>query len=178
MPTQVGMLEMGHPYSTSVSRGGGPRKCTDCDRGWGQRVCDVTKFIHIKHKIESDGVMDVFWQKGDGQKPPRIKPSRQSPGQNPGQNLRELKYVCKDICICACTTNIWGVRDVWQSVTGEGVKIGPKRRDVLYGRPQRYSANEIKTFLRLYEERLFKGIWQLVTRHSISDQRAPQCIGK
>jgi len=79
-------------------------------------------------------------------------PGQNLPDKNPGQNFPnknnlELKQTpCKDICMYACTTknrgvrDVWrtlgGSRDVWQSVTEEvGVKIGPKQRDVLYGRP-------------------------------------------
>src|SRR6218665_2357798 len=39
-------------------------------------------------------------RRGDGQKPPRTKPSRQkAPDKTPGQ-----KPSCKDMCMCACNT--------------------------------------------------------------------------
>jgi len=74
--------------------------------------------------------MDVFWQKGEGQKPPRAKPSRQKlrtkpPGQKPSWTKT---HVCMHVLL-----KIWGVqevwctlggsRDVWQSVTGGGSKL-------------------------------------------------------
>jgi len=60
-------------------------------------------------------------RRGDGQKPPRTKPSRQKiPGQNPpDKNPRELRQsLCKDICVYARSllgprpTKNWGFQDV------------------------------------------------------------------
>src|SRR6218665_955557 len=64
-------------------------------------------------------------------KNPRTKP--------PVKNLRELRQTpCKDIILCmyACTTKNRGVpRCVTKREREEGVKIGPKYRDVHYERP-------------------------------------------
>ena len=64
----------------------------------------------------------------------------------------------------ACTTKIGGVRDVWRTLWGpkmcdnvwqgrglRGVKIGPKYRDVLYGRPLAY--NTINLDLKYFYNR-------------------------
>jgi len=50
----------------------------------------------------------------DGQTPPRTKPSRQKTRTKlPDKNPHELRQTpCKDICMYACTTKNWGVRDV------------------------------------------------------------------
>ena len=55
--------------------------------------------------------MEVYWQKGNGQKPPRTKPSRQktlnkTPEQKPREPLRDTFLLL----------NIGGVRDVWRTL--------------------------------------------------------------
>jgi len=88
-------------------------------------------------------------RRGNGQKPPRTKPSRQNPpDKRPHEQLRKNLYrrLLARFFYTRPTKNLGGVRDVWRIFEGpglcdkvwqgRGVKIGQKYRDVLYGRPQ------------------------------------------
>ena len=93
--------------------------------------------------------MDVlFRQKGEGPKNTRTKPSRQkSPDKPPNKIPRVVTQTpSNDMYVAyACNTKNWGIQDVWHNSGGpamcdkvcqkEGVKIGPKQRNVVYERP-------------------------------------------
>jgi len=60
--------------------------------------------------------MDVFWQKGDWQKPPRTKSSKQkilekTPGRKP--SWTKTYILCMYVLL-----NIGGVREVWRTLGG------------------------------------------------------------
>src|SRR6218665_1568415 len=73
-------------------------------------------------------------RRGDGQKPPRTKSSRQeTPRQNtPDKNPRELRQTsCKDICIYVCTTKNWGILVLARSQLKPIFRIEVYRRIIL-----------------------------------------------
>jgi len=62
-----------------------------------------------------------------------------------------------------------GSRDVWQSVTGGGGKIGQKLHDVRYGRPQITSAAE-------FSAAMFYPIWKLLRMGNIVQGLVEACL--
>jgi len=75
--------------------------------------------------------MDVFWQKGGG----KDHPGQNLPEKDPDKTTRTMPsrtkaYVLMYVLLKMGVRDMWRTlgrsQDVWQSVTGERVKIGPK----------------------------------------------------
>src|SRR6218665_4183323 len=81
-------------------------------------------------------------RKGGRQKPPRTKPSRQNSSDKTTDKKpsRTKTNVCMHVLLKLgggprCVTYFWGVPRCVTKCDRGGVKIGPKLRDVLNGRP-------------------------------------------